>query len=683
MPGADSINYSAKITRLFEEKLRKCAMRTTLPLAARRISIVLAVSLTLGLTAGCHRDPNKEKLRYLESGKRYADQGKLKEATIQFANALKVDRNYADAHYQLSKVFLKEGSIMPAYGELMRTVDLQPGNLQARIDLGNILLAGKQIDRATAQATAVLAIDNNNADAHALLSSIAAAKGDRIEALAQIQQALAADPNRAAFHASLGLLQSNDPATAAAGEDQLRKAVSLDGKNVTARVVLASLLQKKGDLQGAEEQMKAAVAADPKSVMARASLADLYMHQKDTAKAEQTLHRASEDLSDSESGAGMLATYYIRTNQLAAGETAYADLVAKHPKSAPLKIAYLRLLILNKDLPKARTVGTELAKNESNIPEVAVLNGMLQLNDGKAADAFNTLQKAAKANPDNLVVKLWLGRAARAKGDMGVAQQSFRDAAKLSPGSLEAQAGLAEISIDTHDFSTLHQVADTAIAINPQIGGPYIWRGIAEGSQKEFDKADADFRQAIKLDPKNPAGYLELGQLRLFQQKTPEAKTLLEQSLELNPNSARALRLLASALMYEKQPAKAVSRVQDQIAKSPQNADMYNLLSELQLRRCQGRTRLVRKSNATESKRQLGCDHLHARRGHRRGSSQGSREVATMGNRPSQRCSRAHHAGHHAGVAGRPQRRHGKLQEGTGYSARTTHRRQQPGLPDG
>jgi Tfp pilus assembly protein PilF len=483
MPGADSINYSAKITRLFEEKLRKCAMRTTLPLAARRISIVLAVSLTLGLTAGCHRDPNKEKLRYLESGKRYADQGKLKEATIQFANALKVDRNYADAHYQLSKVFLKEGSIMPAYGELMRTVDLQPGNLQARIDLGNILLAGKQIDRATAQATAVLAIDNNNADAHALLSSIAAAKGDRIEALAQIQQALAADPNRAAFHASLGLLQSNDPATAAAGEDQLRKAVSLDGKNVTARVVLASLLQKKGDLQGAEEQMKAAVAADPKSVMARASLADLYMHQKDTAKAEQTLHRASEDLSDSESGAGMLATYYIRTNQLAAGETAYADLVAKHPKSAPLKIAYLRLLILNKDLPKARTVGTELAKNESNIPEVAVLNGMLQLNDGKAADAFNTLQKAAKANPDNLVVKLWLGRAARAKGDMGVAQQSFRDAAKLSPGSLEAQAGLAEISIDTHDFSTLHQVADTAIAINPQIGGPYIKQTRTSGRQ--------------------------------------------------------------------------------------------------------------------------------------------------------------------------------------------------------
>src|SRR5271170_101863 len=208
-------------------KSRKCVMRTSVAAkTARRISAVLTISFALGLTVGCHRDPNKEKQRYLESGKRYADQGKLKEATIQFSNALKVDHNFADARYQLAKVFMKQGSIMAAYGELMRTVDLQPSNVQARIDLGNILLAGKQTDKAAAQANAVLAIDSNNADAYALLSSIAMSKGDRADALTQIQHALAIDPNRANFHATLGMLQSRDPATAAAGEDQLRKAVS-------------------------------------------------------------------------------------------------------------------------------------------------------------------------------------------------------------------------------------------------------------------------------------------------------------------------------------------------------------------------------------------------------------------------------------------------------------------------
>ena len=74
-------------------------MRTPLAL---RTSTALALSLALAFTTGCHRDPNKQKQKYLESGKRYADEGKLKEASIQFSNALKVDHNFAAAHYELS-----------------------------------------------------------------------------------------------------------------------------------------------------------------------------------------------------------------------------------------------------------------------------------------------------------------------------------------------------------------------------------------------------------------------------------------------------------------------------------------------------------------------------------------------------------------------------------------------------
>src|ERR1700679_2656618 len=126
-----------------------------------RVSVALAMSLAVGLTSGCHRDPNKQKQRYLESGKRYADEGKTKEAAIQFSNALKVDRNFADAHYQLYKTYLKQAAVLPAYQELRRTVDLQPNNLQARADLGNMLLSGRLPDKAAEQANAILAIDSN------------------------------------------------------------------------------------------------------------------------------------------------------------------------------------------------------------------------------------------------------------------------------------------------------------------------------------------------------------------------------------------------------------------------------------------------------------------------------------------------------------------------------------------
>ncbi|HTD95586.1 MAG TPA: tetratricopeptide repeat protein [Edaphobacter sp.] len=558
-------------------------MKRSIVPVAFRVSVVLGITLALGFTTGCHRDPNKQKQKYLASGKRYYDEGKLKEAAIQVANALKVDHNFADAHYEMAKIYLKQGSMLPAYAELLRTVDLQPNNVQARIDLGNMLLAGKQPDRANDQAQAVLKIQSDNADAYALLSSIAILKGNRAEALAQINHALSIDPNRAGFHASLGLLQSGDPTTASAGEEQLRKAVALDNKNVTASIVLARVLERKGDLAGALEQMKAAVAADPKNAMARGSLADLYLRQNNPAKTEETLRQAAEDLGDTSIGAEMLATYYIRIKQLDHGADVYADLVSKHPKSAPIKLAYARILILKRDIPKARTIATDLAKTDSSLPEVAVLNGMLLLNDGKTNEAFDTLQKASKNSPENLQVKLWLGRAARAKGDITVAQQSFRDATRINPRSPEAQEGLAQISMQTRDFTTLSQIAEAAIAADPTSPNPYIWRGMAEGSQKLYDKADADFNQAIKLDPKSWSAYLELAQLRLIQQKVPAGKALLEQALANNPNSARALRLLVSAMLFEKQPAKAVSRVQEQIAKAPQNSEMYDMLAELQM----------------------------------------------------------------------------------------------------
>lgn len=548
-----------------------------------RVSAVLALSLMVGLTSGCRRDPNQLKQRYLESGKRYATEGKNKEAAIQFSNALKIDHNFGNAHYELSKVYLKEGAVGPGFQELRRTVDLQPGNIPARVDLGNLMLAGRLPDKAVEQANAILALDSNNADAFAILAGVAAAKGNRAEALAQIQHALTIAPDRANFHASLGMIESSDTATATDGEQQLRKAVELDGKNINARIVLAAVLQKKGDLAGALEQMKGAVAADPKNLMARATLANLYLRQNDAADAEATYRQATEDLPDTEGGASLLANYYVRTNQAAKAESTYADLVAKHPKNAPLKLAYARILILNKNIAKAKLVGADLEKTDSTLPEVAILNGMLLLNDGNTNDAFNTLQKAAKANPDNAGVKLWLARAARMKGDITTAQQNYRDAEKLNPRNPEAQAGLAEISIETHDFTTLEQLAGTAIAATPQSANPYIWRGIAEASRNDMDKADADFREAIKLDPTSSNAYLELAQLRLAQKKEAEAKPLLEQALQYNPNSSRALRLLAAVMLSEKQGAQALTRVQAQIAKSPQNADMYTLLADLQM----------------------------------------------------------------------------------------------------
>ena len=102
-----------------------------------------------------------------------------------------------------------------------------------------------------------------------------------------------------------------------------------------------------------------------------------------------------------------------------------AELSHKYPKNAAIKLSYARFLIANHDLPSARTQIAELVKSDGSNPDVAVINGMMLLNDGKVSDAFDGLQKASKNNPDNVALHLWTGRAAMQKGDLGTGAAEF------------------------------------------------------------------------------------------------------------------------------------------------------------------------------------------------------------------------------------------------------------------
>ena len=101
----------------------------------RKAFSVIMLFAAVALLAGCHGDPNVRKQKYLESGERYSAQGKYREAAIQYLNALKVDKNFADAHYALAQAYEHLGQLSGAYGELAHTVDLQPTNYKARLEL--------------------------------------------------------------------------------------------------------------------------------------------------------------------------------------------------------------------------------------------------------------------------------------------------------------------------------------------------------------------------------------------------------------------------------------------------------------------------------------------------------------------------------------------------------------------
>ena len=552
--------------------------------SSRPMSLCM-VALLAGMVvlAGCHTDPNVRKQKYLASGEKYSAEGKYREAAIQFSNALKIDKNFGDAHYQLAQAYVHLGQYQAAGNELLRTVDIQPANYKARLDLGNLMLAGRDVDRAQQQATVVLAAQPNNPDVHALLSAIAFRRGQRDQALVEIHRALELDPNRAEFHENLALLESGDATNAPSVEVELKKAAALDPKSVNAKMLLAAFYARSGRWAEAEQVAQSAIATDAKNIAARAGLAEIYLKQGDQPKAVEVLRQASQDLSSDPQGVRLLADYYAGSGQLDKAKAEFAALAAKYPKNLSVQKGYIRILLETKDFGAAQSVVTELMKKNSKDPEVAGLNGIVLLNAGKAADAVNALQSAVKDAPKDAFLQYWLGRAALAKGDASVAEASFRQAATLNPSNVEAEEALAQIAGQRGDLNQLAEVANKTIAAVPRFPGGYVWRALVEMNHGAQDKAEADLKTAMSVAPNNPQAYLQLGRLRFTQKRFPEGVTLLEQALQYDPNAFDALSLEVAYDLNQKQADKALARVNAQIAKSPGNSAFDDLLARLQI----------------------------------------------------------------------------------------------------
>src|ERR1700675_3275047 len=125
---------------------------------------LLAGCFLAAMLGGCSRDPNVRKQKYLESGNRYYEKGRYREAAIQYENAIQVDARFADAHYKLALTDLKLGQSDLAFGELNKTPEIQPEYYPAHLDLANLFITVRQMSDAKEHLDLLTQKQPNNAE---------------------------------------------------------------------------------------------------------------------------------------------------------------------------------------------------------------------------------------------------------------------------------------------------------------------------------------------------------------------------------------------------------------------------------------------------------------------------------------------------------------------------------------
>lgn len=541
----------------------------------------LLSALIVFCAAGCSRDPAAQKQKFLESGNHYFQQGKYAEAAIEFRGAIKYDPNSADAHYRLAITETKLGDWSYALRELERTVDLQPANVQAQLDLGNLVLAGHDLERAGQIAFALIQSDPNNASAHSLLANVNEARSRHEDAANEMDKAIALQPKNPAFYVTRGLFQSNVENLDGA-EKSFREAIDLDPNQADAILDLARIYQQQGRSADAEKYFQRAVAVAPQDTQARLELARMYLAEHHRDMAEQVLIQAQKDLPSDPNAYLALPELYADSGENDKALAQLETLHNRHPKDSKTATEYARLLLTLNQVDKANQVNEEIRARVGTTTDSLVLKGEILERRGKPDAAVSLLRSAVKDEPENALAHYALGSALNETGDLGGAENEWRQAAQLQPSMLPAQRVLAQLAATKQDQDLLQSASQQIIENDPQAPDGYIFRGMAQANRNHWDKAEADFHKAIQIAPEKPLGFVNMGQLRLQQRRYTEAEKFYEQALVRDPNSSEAMRDLIACYRAANQPARALARVEAQIKKAPENSDYYGILGELQ-----------------------------------------------------------------------------------------------------
>ena len=194
----------------------------------------------------------------MEQGDREFNQGKYPEASIYYGQALQIDKYYAEGYYKLAQCHIKLGVWASAFRELSRTVELQPTNWPAQVQLAEMSLRGGKAQDAKDRALLVLKSNPQNFG-RPDLAVVGGCRTGRFESrVAGSHRRYADEPSRCEVFTHLGQLYAHN-GDAAKAEENLKKAKALDSGGIAATMTLGEFYEQNHRWNDAINEFQSAI----------------------------------------------------------------------------------------------------------------------------------------------------------------------------------------------------------------------------------------------------------------------------------------------------------------------------------------------------------------------------------------------------------------------------------------
>ena len=575
-----------------------------------RILVLIIATLAL---IGCSRDPQVVKKRYLDSGNKYFDRGKFKEASIMYRRALATDAKYGEGWYHLGLTYSQSGQIANSVPAYRRAVELLPKNSKesndANFRLGEIFLLAAQSrsnDKTAEQligeveqiAKSFLAQDPNSFEGHKLnadlimINAIAEYKKSQVieakrlmaQAISEYRLTLSMKPTSPELQLALARTLSLYGETGEA-EQLYRKVIENKKTSTAGYLELYRLYASQNKPDQSETILKQAIAANPKEFDLQTILAAHYFAHGQKAEGAKVLENLKASFKDFPRAYLTAGDFYMRLND---GPEAVKQFEEGEKKDQAHKIDYQKRIIEAYQRDNKNALAYEenlkILKENPKDPEARGMKASFLLDKGDVNQAINELQSVVTARPDNFVARFHLGRAHFAKGEYEQARQQFEKAVELKTDYLLPRIALSQVALARGDNATALKIAEECLKINPQSGAARLLQSAALMRMNRYSDSRTTLNTLLAANPKQPETLLEVGVLDLMEKKYQDAATSFRHAYESDPANARGLLGEAESYMLLGKPDEAVKVVTAESAKFPNRLDIRRDLADLEVR---------------------------------------------------------------------------------------------------
>jgi len=534
---------------------------------------------------GCASDEEK-KASHLEKGHAYFEKGEYKSAEIELKNAVQIDPKYLAAYEKLGEVYLKLGNAQQAFKTYSRVAELDPENMNAQIKLATFYMLGKKMDESMEKIDLVLTKQPDNIDALFLQAGVFNLEKKFSEAESVFNKILVHDPNQTNAYLGLGrvlMLQGRFNAA----EKKLKMAVNLDVKDIKPALTLFEFYMNRKKFVKALATVKGAIKENPTDADLYIVLGNFYYSQKKQDKAETAYLKAIETDPENVKPYMVAVGFYDATGNKKNTMEMYNRALELQKDDVRIMNAVARYHFKNGAVDDAAIhVDKMLEKRPAYFP-ARMLKGELYILNKQFVEAFLLFEDLAKQEPRSARAHYFKGIAHVGKNEAGLAKTSLLRAIELNPRFIKAKIVLADLYMRDKAFELARKEGAEILKFLPDNYQAKMIVGNALMYQGHSDEAASAFKDLIKLDPLNPAGYFRLGLLQRLTKQYDSALANFEKALIINPRLMDVFTNIVFLHSARKDFAVALEQCDRQarvVKDSPELlAVVYNLKGEVKL----------------------------------------------------------------------------------------------------